>query len=306
MLTCDHYITARTLDAAFDAMEAFAGRYRLVAGATDILPWAREGRAGDVHIEALIDISKIADLKGVVIGKSRVRLGAATPFQAFLEDRALSAVLPNMRHCAIWFACDQIRASATIGGNVANASPAADGMPALLVLNAEVELALRDTGGVRRRSVPLAELVEGPSRTSIAPGEIITSFECDALPTHGGAFEKVGHRRSLVIAVACLSVAVSLDAGRKAFDDVRIAAGGIGPKAVRLAHTEALLRGAPLDAGTIAEAAELELDLVQSRSRRDYRRAVLRGFLTRALVCAAREAGADVDVLEQTLEAVDA
>ena len=61
MLTCDHYVTAGSLDEAFAAMTAFHGRYRLVAGATDILPWAREGRAGDVHIEALIDVAKIPD-----------------------------------------------------------------------------------------------------------------------------------------------------------------------------------------------------------------------------------------------------
>ena len=62
MLTCDDYLSPTTLDGAFDAMAAHAGRYRLIAGATDILPWAREGRAGDVHIPVMIDIAGIPEL----------------------------------------------------------------------------------------------------------------------------------------------------------------------------------------------------------------------------------------------------
>ena len=63
MLLCDEYLTPKSLDEAFDLIEAHRGRYRLVAGATDLLPWAREGRAGDVHIPVLIDISRIPELR---------------------------------------------------------------------------------------------------------------------------------------------------------------------------------------------------------------------------------------------------
>ena len=63
MLLCDEYLTPKSLDDAFDLIEANRGRYRLVAGATDLLPWAREGRAGDVHIPVLIDVSRIAELR---------------------------------------------------------------------------------------------------------------------------------------------------------------------------------------------------------------------------------------------------
>ena len=81
MLTCDSYVTARSLDEAFAAMAANAGHHRVVAGATDTLPWAREGRAGDVHVPVLIDVSRIPELSEIRIDGARVRLGAATAIQ---------------------------------------------------------------------------------------------------------------------------------------------------------------------------------------------------------------------------------
>ncbi len=302
MLTCDDYIVPTTLDDALELMTRHSGRQRIVAGATDILPWAREGRAGDVHVPYLIDISKVAELNEVSVGANRVRLGAATPFQRFLDRADLTAAMPNMRHCAIWFADDQIRECATLGGNLANASPAADGTPPLLALDADVELASRRDGETVRRRMKLADFITGPGGNQLVQDELIVAVECDALPGYGGAFEKVGHRRSLVIAVACVSALVSLNADATEFDDVRLAVGGVGPKALRLADVEALLRGAKIEAATIDEAARLCVGLVQSRSRVAYRREVLRGFVSRALAGAAREAGADFDAVEAELE----
>src|SRR3954454_19219127 len=118
MLMCDAYLVPSSLDEAFTAMAEHAGRFRLVAGATDILPWAREGRAGDVHIPALIDVAGIPELNVRAVENGKVRLGAATRFQRFIDDKALMAALPAMPFVAVWFADDQIRESATIGGNL--------------------------------------------------------------------------------------------------------------------------------------------------------------------------------------------
>src|ERR1700730_8211960 len=101
MLICDEYLTPTSLDEAFAAMAARRGRYRLVAGATDTYPWAREGRAGDVDIPALIDISRIPELTERRVDEHRVRLGAATPLQRFLDDPALVAAMPCMPRCAV-------------------------------------------------------------------------------------------------------------------------------------------------------------------------------------------------------------
>jgi carbon-monoxide dehydrogenase medium subunit/xanthine dehydrogenase FAD-binding subunit len=303
MLVCDEYLTPASLDEAFAAMERHRGRCRLVAGATDTLPWAREGRAGDVEIPVLIDVAKIPELSEREVGESRVRMGAATPIQRFLDDPALARALPCMPRCAVWFADDQIRASATIGGNIVNASPAADGTPPLIAHEAEVELAARRDGKIVHRRMKLADFVRGPNKTALDDGEILLAIECDALPGYGASFEKVGHRRSLVISLVCLATLVKLDADGGRFEDVRLAIAGIGPVPRRLTEVERFLRAAELSATRLEQAAEMPVDLVASRTRQAYRREVVRGFVMRGLINAARRAGATPDALAPALEA---
>lgn len=303
MLICDEYITPASLNEAFAAMQKHRGRYRVVAGCTDTLPWAREGRAGDVEIPVLIDVSKIPELNERHVGDARVRLGAATPIQRFLDDAALQRAMPAMPRCAVWFADDQIRAQATLGGNIVNASPAADATPCLMSHEATVELAALKGGKIARRTMRLREFITGPGKTALDDGELVTGFECDALPGYGGSFEKVGHRRSLVISIVCLAVLVKLDGDGRRFQDVRLAIAGIRPIPRRLREIEDFLRGKPLSASVLEQAADLPLDLVQSRTRQDYRRDVVRGFLMRGLMSAARRAGAGGQAFAGELEA---
>ena len=300
MLTCDEYVMPTTLAEAFAAMAANRGRYRIVAGATDTLPWAREGRAGDVDIPVLIDVSRIDELNALQVGSARVRIGAATPMQRFLDDPSLGRALPGMPRCAVWFADDQIRAQATVGGNIVNASPAADATPCLIAHNAAVELASANG----RRRMPLHEFVIGPNRTALADGELLLAIECDALPGYGGSFEKVGHRRSLVISLVCLAVLVKLDRDGQILEDVRLAIAGIGPVPRQLRDIEDFLRGTAVSAERLEDAAGmLSHDLVQSRTRHGYRRDVMRGFLVRGLINAAKRGGANPNALSSVLEA---
>jgi xanthine dehydrogenase FAD-binding subunit len=299
MLTCDEYLTPTTLSEAFAALAAHRGRSRVVAGCTDTFPWAREGRAGDVDIPVLIDVSKIPELNECQVDDRRVRLGAATPIQRFLDDAKLARALPAMPRCAVWFADDQIRAQATIGGNIVNASPAADGTPCLIAHDAEVEL----TSARGKRTMPLKDFVTAPGRTQLAEGELLTAIACDALPAYGGSFEKVGHRRSLVISIVCLATLVKLDAQGRKIEDVRLSIAGIGPRPLRLTEVEQFLKGAVISAAKLEQAADMPVSLVASRTRQQYRRDVVRGFMARGLVNAARRAGADPAMLTPELEA---
>jgi xanthine dehydrogenase FAD-binding subunit len=303
MLTCDTYLRPRSLDEAFDAMAAEHGRYRIVAGATDILPWAREGRAGDVHIPVMIDVTRIPELGARTIGDGRVQLGAATPIQRFLDDDALKRALPCMPRCAVWFADDQIRESATIGGNLVNGSPAADGTPPLLAHNAQVEIASRCDGKIVRRTLALEDFMTGPGQTVLREDEILVAINCEASPEHGACFEKVGHRRSLVISLACVAALVRLDPAGRNFADVRLAIGGVGPVPLRLREVEEFLRGAPVSDLVIEKAGAMPMHLVQSRTRQAYRREVLHGFVARALITATRAAGAAREILTPEMEA---
>ena len=302
MLTCDEYLTPQTLAEAFAALARHRGRCRIVAGCTDTFPWAREGRAGDVDIAVLIDVSKIPELNELRVDDKRVRLGAATAMQRFLDDPKLARALPAMPRCAVWFADDQIRAQATVGGNIVNASPAADATPCLIAHEAEVELAKSNGGKITRRRMKLADFVTGPSRTALEDGELLVAVECDALPAYGGSFEKVGHRRSLVISLVCLATLIKLDPPGRNIEDVRLSIAGIGPRPLRLTEVESYLRGGTMTLDRLEHAADMPVELVASRTRQEYRREVVRGFMLRGLITAARRAGAMPDVLAPELE----
>lgn len=296
MLTCDTYLSPGTLNEALAAVAASDGQFRFVAGATDLLPWAREGRAGDVHVPLMIDIAGVPELKTIKVQGDRVWIGAATSFQRFLDTPELIEVAPGMPDCAIWFADSQIRESATIGGNVINASPAGDGIPPLLAANAIVELAALRDGEIRRRRMPLSEFLKGPGLTAAEHDEILLGVECDALAGYGGAFEKVGHRRSLVISVVCLSAIVRMDPSRRILQDVRLAIGGVGPTAKRMTAVEDRIKGQPVTTELFREVMAICDQFVQSRSRQEYRKEVTPGFLARALAKAMKKAGAHENV----------
>ncbi|MCB1758460.1 MAG: FAD binding domain-containing protein [Gammaproteobacteria bacterium] len=288
MLTCDDYRLPRSLKSALEAWSKAPEGSRLVAGATDTLPWARQGRAGDivgdVHVPLLVDVTEVSALDSYRLqDDGRIRLGANLVFQQFLEDENLARYLPHMPPCALWFADDQIRRQATIAGNIVNASPAADGIPPLVALNAEVEIASLHDQEVVHRNLPLVEFVTGPGRTQLQPGEIVTAVTCDTALGYGGAFEKVGHRRSLVISIVCTSCCLKPSQDHKVFDDVRLALGGVGPVPMRLDDVETFLRGQTISPQVIAAASEIPLDRVASRTRREYRRDVIRGFVDRSI-----------------------
>ena len=294
MLTCDDYLMPETLEEALRLWTDLPEGSRLVAGATDLLPWAREGRAGDVHVPVMLDVSRIKEMQGYALEGARVRLGANVVYQDFLTDETLKAHLPCMPYCAIWFADDQIREQATLAGNIVNASPAADGTPPVIALNGTIEIARLESGAVVRRTQTVAEFLKGPGRTTLEAGEIVTAVELDSAIGYGGAFEKVGQRRSLVISVVCAACVVKPSPDGSTFEDVRLAMGGIGPVPVRLGEIEAFLKHKPITADITRAASRMSDGLVNSRTRREYRREVVEGFIQRALEDALADAGTPV------------
>lgn len=298
MLNCDAYLMPEALDEALGLMAEHAGRHRVVAGATDTLPWAREGRAGDVHVPVIIDVSRVAEMRGAELRGGRLWLGASTTFQNFLTNPLLVEQAPVMPKVSVWFADDQIRGQATLAGNIINASPAADGTPAMIAMNGAVNLAWLANGERRTRQVQIQEFVTGPGKTMLEAGELLTSIECDALAGYGAAFEKVGYRRSLVISTVCVAALVRLDNRHSTFEDVRLGLAGVGPVPSRLDECEEFLAGKSVQADVIREAALLPVERVQSRTRQDYRREVLVNFVARAIADAVRDLGVALEADE--------
>ena len=296
MLYCDKYMTPKSLNEAFDAIEANSDNYQLVAGGTDILPSALWGPGQDIKHSVLIDVSQIPELLEITLQDGRVSIGANTKIQQFLTDPLLLSELPCMQRCAIWFADQQIREQATIGGNLVNASPCADTVPPMIAMDATLTLASRKSGEIITREVPLDKFILGPGSNTLVQGEILTCINCLPSQQYGSSFKKVGTRRSLTIAVANAVFLVKVDETRQKFSRVRMAFGGIGPTPQRLRDLESQLVGKKLSLETIKRVSEkIPADMVGSRSRVEYRQEVVRNFIVAGLVEALADIGLYVD-----------
>ena len=219
-----------------EALRALARPHTVLAGGTDFYP-ARVGRAID---EDVLDIGGIDVLRGITADAAGWRLGATTTWSE-LAEAALPPLFDGLRQAAREVGGRQIQNAGTLAGNICNASPAADGVPCLLVLDAEVEIA-----GPANRRLPLRQFITGVRRTVLAPGELVVAIHVPR-PRHEAesAFLKLGARRYLVISIAMVAAAVEFTEGRVAA--ARVAVGASSPVAERLPALEAALVGAARD-----------------------------------------------------------
>jgi CO/xanthine dehydrogenase FAD-binding subunit len=227
------YLRPRRLD---EALSALTRPHAVLAGGTDFYP-ARVGRAID---EDVLDIGGIDVLRGIAADAGGWRLGATTTWSELIEAD-LPPLFDGLKQAAREVGGRQIQNAGTLAGNVCNASPAADGVPCLLALDAEVEIA-----GPASRRLPLRQFVTGARRTALAPDELVVAIRIPR-PRNlaSSAFLKLGARRYLVISIAMAAATLEIADGRVAA--ARIAVGACSPVAERLPALEAALVGAPLD-----------------------------------------------------------
>jgi CO/xanthine dehydrogenase FAD-binding subunit len=232
-----------SLEAALASLAA--GPATLLAGGTDLYP-ATTARA---LRGAVLDVAGLTALRGVTRDGSGWRIGAATTW-AEIARADLPPAFDALRQAARLVGGVQIQNAGTIGGNLCTASPAADGVPPLLTLDATV--ALRSAAGARR--LALGDFLTGPRRTARRPDEVLVAIH--APPVEGrSAFVKLGARAHLVISIAMVAARLTLREGRVA--EAALAVGACSPTARRLPAVEAALIGAtPAEApGRIADAA---------------------------------------------------
>ena len=262
-----------------------------IAGGTDLMV---EVNAGRRLPDTVVSLAGVRELRGWTTvetddGSTTLRVGAGTTYTDLL-DPAVARLAPALTQAARTVGSPQIRNAGTLGGNLATSSPAGDTIGVLVALGASVEIA--SAGGSRTSTV--ADLVVGPKRSSLEPGELIVAVQ---VPVLGGPqeFLKVGTRSAMVISVVSLAAAV--DPGGRS---IRMVAGAASPRPERLSDAERLAEAAcdweGLDAGSPRPPGPEALDVVAAavrdavrpiddhRSTADYRRHALGVLATRALV----------------------
>jgi CO/xanthine dehydrogenase FAD-binding subunit len=280
------YVRPATLEEAFARLGAGA---RILAGGTDLMTLAGEaGLSGDI-----VDVSRLPELKGVRREGGEILIGGATTWSEIARAE-LPPAFDALKAAAREVGSIQIQNRGAIGGNLCNASPAADGVPPLLALDAEVELASRRG----RRRLPLSRFIAGPRRTLLAPDEILSAVACPAPPAGlRSAFLKLGVRRYLVISI--VMVAVALEIEEEVVRSARVAVGACSPVAMRLGAVERRLAGlaaraglgAALEPADFADLAPID-DL---RASADYRRSAALTLTRRAVeLCLQGECGGAV------------
>lgn len=278
MTAIERYLAPASLD---DALAALAGgNATILAGGTDLMPQSNAGKVAFRPI--LLNIRRVPELREVRVEDGRIHMGALTTINELKDNALIAKAVPLLAEAADHFASDQVRNMGTIGGNVANASPAGDTLVPLMVLDAEVELA----SASGRRSVPIAGFFTGPGRTVRRPDELITAVSVP-LPRLRSVsrFVKFGTRPALDISAVSLGFAATLEGGRLA--DVRVAFGAVGPTPLRGRATEEVLEGAALDTVTIARAAATAQGEVKPiddlRASAWYRRELIHNLVAKVL-----------------------
>ncbi|MBI9091048.1 MAG: xanthine dehydrogenase family protein subunit M [Desulfobacterium sp.] len=265
------YHCPENMEQLMDLLGHIQGHFKIVAGCTDFIPAVRGGRwAFDDGLE-LIDIKKIPELKYVTLDGDRIRIGGATPLSMIIGAPAIKERAPGLAHGLTTMASPQVRNVGTIGGNICMSSPAADAVPSLLVLDAQVII----NGNQGEEKSPLDRFFLGPGRNIMAPDQVLTEINFPAPAANESQhFQKVGTRDAVVISIVSAASWLKVDNGK--CQGVRIAMGSVAPTPVRLPGAEALLVGNSLTLDAIdacAKHASQEITpITDLRGSADYRR----------------------------------
>lgn len=255
-----------SLGDALALLAAEPGAWTPFAGGTDLMVLLEAGRLPQ---RRFLDLWRVAELRGITHSPDEVVIGALATYTDLLSDPVITSEFPLVAEAATVTGATAIQNRGTVGGNIANASPAADLPPALLVYDAWIELV--STSGSRR--VPYREFHTGYKEMDLAPAELIRSVWLPRGERYTRqTYRKVGTRRAQAISKLCFAAGLVLD---DRIRQIRIALGSVAPTVVRARHAEEVLRGRSLDAQVIAEArAALSHDIApidDVRSTADYR-----------------------------------
>jgi carbon-monoxide dehydrogenase medium subunit len=242
------YLEPRTIDEALQYLADYGEKTRIIAGGTDLLVQMKTGKACPQY---LLNISKIPALR-YLIEETGLRIGVLTTFREIERSQVIRERYTALFEAAKSISSVQIQTMGTVGGNLCNASPAADSAPPLLVFNGKVKLM-----DVRQeRTLPLEKFFSGPGKTVLRPDEFLVEIQVDGMPDRtGSAFKKIGR---VSADLSKVSVAVAIVRKDDLCEECRIALGAVAAVPLRARKSEEILKGKKLKESLI-EKASLEV-----------------------------------------------
>lgn len=244
-----NYLRADSLQQAVQISGENPGCY-FIAGGTDLMVKLKEKL---IDPAVIVDISRLEELRGIKWNNGRLTIGAAVTHTEIYESAVIKQYVPALAKAAGLVGSPQIRNQGTVGGNIGNASPAADTVPVLLAYGAQVRVAT----GSGFKEIELDHLFTGPGRTVLQPGEIITEI---ILPVRqsgqGGGFQKLGKRKALSIAVVNAAAWLQIDDSSGKVAGVRLALGSVAATVMRATAAEDILLGQVITEPLIQQVAE--------------------------------------------------
>lgn len=281
------YEVAKTVDEAAKLLAAAGENGRVLCGGTDILIQMRNGAR---RPELLVDVKQVPEMRELSFDpKQGLRLGAAVPCIEIYESQMMHKHYPGLTEGAHLIGSLQIQSRASVGGNLCNASPAADTSPALIALNARAKV----VGPSGSREIPVEAFFSGPGRNVLAPGELVSQILIPPPPPHGAdAYLRLIPRNEMDIAIVGAGASIALEGDRCV--SARISLGAVAPTPVLAPKAAEALVGKKFDEQAIEQAVaavrEASTPITDMRGTVEYRRHVIGVLARRALLSAAERA----------------
>ena len=284
------YHLVESVAEALHTLATYDGDAHVIAGGTDLLIDLDEGRMAPPA--ALVDISRVAEMRGIEMDGGHIYLGAATTHTEIVASPLLREHATCLVESCGVIGGPQVRNVATIGGNVAHALPAADGTVSLVALGAEAEVArLDDDGNVRRTWHPILDLFLGPGKSAVDhTRELIVRFRFPARAPHeGSAFDRIMRPQGVALPILGMAARVRLTPDGERYERVHLCIGPAGPVPFRAREAERILTGQPTDSEEAlyqaVEAAlrEARLRTSKHRATKAYRQEMVRVLMRRII-----------------------
>jgi carbon-monoxide dehydrogenase medium subunit/xanthine dehydrogenase FAD-binding subunit len=267
----------KTVGEALNILSEKGDGCKIIAGGTDLIPGLRNE---EILPDSVLNIMEINELKGISEEDDIIRIGPTSTFTKIIQSQVIKRCLPLLVEAASSVGGPTIRNRGTIGGNICNGSPAADVLPALVALDAELELQSRDSG---KRIIPIAEAVEAPYRTRLKSNELLAAILIQKLPPGTRyAFEKLASRNAMARAYMNISIILNLNDEGK-LSHVRIVPGALEAVSRRIGPAENILTGKRLQDSLVEEAADAFVDCLEGVWIPDYKLPVARSVFMRVL-----------------------